>query len=140
MNTFLNSSDSPACSVCNQDTETIEHLFADCFHVRDIWHYFEEWLRSKFNCIMTFDKQTILFGKFKYRNMYRLQNLLILTVKQFIFASKYKNVPKLSMLMLKRTVTDRLHIEKLMLLKNCKFAEYEKHWQTQKICVIILSC
>lgn len=52
MNTFLNSSDSPACSVCNQDTETIEHLFADCFHVRDIWHYFEEWLRSKFNFLI----------------------------------------------------------------------------------------
>lgn len=54
---------------------------------------------------------------------------MTLTVKQFIFASKYKNVPKLSTLMLKRTFTD-IRIEKLMLLKNCKFAEDEKHWQT----------
>lgn len=62
--------------------------------------------------------------------MYRLQNILILTVKQFIFASKYKNVPNLSTLMLKRTVTDRIHIEKLLLHKNCKFAEFEKYWRT----------
>lgn len=126
----LNIIDSPACSFCNQDIETIEHLFVDCFHVKEIWLYFEEWLRRKFNFLMTFDKKTILFGKFKNRNMYRLQNILILTVKQFIFASKYKNVPNLSTLMLKQTVTDRIHIEKLLLLKNCKFAEYEKYWQT----------
>lgn len=67
--------------------------------------------------------------------MYRLQNILILTVKQFIFASKYKNVPNLSTLMLKRTVTDRIHIEKLLLLKICKFAEYEKYWKT--ICYLL---
>lgn len=34
--------------------------------------------------------------------------------------------------MLKRTVTDRIYIEKLLLIKNLRsrFAEYEKHWQT----------
>lgn len=32
--------------------------------------------------------------------------------------------------MLKRIVVNRLHIEKLILLMNCKFSEYEKHWQT----------
>lgn len=62
--------------------------------------------------------------------MSRLQNLLIHTVKQFIFASRYKNVPKFSTLMLKRTVNNRVHIEKLFLLKNYKFAVYEKYWQT----------
>lgn len=47
--------------------------------------------------------------------MDRLKNLLILKAKQFIFVSKYKNVPKCSMLKLKRTVTDKIHIEKLLL-------------------------
>lgn len=87
--------------------------------------------------LMTSDKLTIHFGKFKNRNVYRLSNLLILklTVKQFIFVSKYENVPNLSMLILKRIFSDRIHIKKLMLLNNCKFAEYEKHWQT--ICDVI---
>lgn len=52
---------------------------------------------------MTFYKQTIRFEKFKNRNMYRLKNLLILTIQQFVFACKYRNVSKLSTLMLKRT-------------------------------------
>lgn len=51
----------------------------------------------------------ILFGKFKSRNMYRLQNLLI---PKMIKNSRH----------VKRTVTDRIHIEKLLLLKNCKLS------------------
>lgn len=94
------------------------------------WHYFEEWLRSKFNSIMTFNEQTLLFGKFKNRNMNRIQNLLILTIKQFIFAHKYENVPKNSTLMLKQPVTDTINIKILLLLKNRKFVENEKHKQT----------
>ena len=28
---------SPTCNFCNLETETIEHLFFDCTHVKDIW-------------------------------------------------------------------------------------------------------
>lgn len=42
--------------------------------------------------------------------MYRLQNLLILTEKQLIFASKYMKVQKRTTSMLKRTVTDRIRM------------------------------
>lgn len=57
----LNIIDPPTCSFCNEDIETIEHLFVDCFHVKEIWLYFEEWLRSRFNFLMTFDKKNYTF-------------------------------------------------------------------------------
>lgn len=60
----LNLNDLPACSFCNQYI-IIDHFFDDCFYKREMWHYFEERIRSKFSLLMAFDKQTILFGKFK---------------------------------------------------------------------------
>lgn len=72
MNTFLklNLTDSSACSFCYHDIETIEHLFLDWFHVKEIWlrttwkNYLEASLISNH----------MLFGKFKYRHIYyRLQ-------------------------------------------------------------------
>lgn len=41
--------DSPASLFCNQDIESIEHLIVDCYYVKEIWHYLEEWFRSKVN-------------------------------------------------------------------------------------------
>jgi hypothetical protein len=80
---------------CKCDIETIDHLFFECFHVKELWCSIEDWILGKFNIHCSFDKQGILFGTRKYenKNIYRLQNILILVAKQFMFASKYKNVP-----------------------------------------------
>lgn len=88
---------------------------------------------NKFNIYVCFDKLSALFGNYTNRNTYRLQNLLILSVKQYIFASKYKQTTTPSLYMyfgcLEKTIIDRLYIEKYLLLKYCKYNEYEKHWQ-----------
>jgi hypothetical protein len=56
---------------------------------------FEDWILRKFIIHCSFDKQGILFGKYENKNIYRLQNRLILVEKLFIFAGKYKSVPDL---------------------------------------------
>ena len=87
--------DSQACTFCLSDIETIDHLFVECFKVKDLWCRIEEWVLDKFEMHCSFDKMSILFGKYENRNICKVQNLIILTVKQFIFASKYKSVSKL---------------------------------------------
>lgn len=49
----------------------------------------------KFEMQVTFDRHSILFGKYKERTLYKV-HLWILVIKQYIFASRYKDVPKLS--------------------------------------------
>lgn len=44
-------------------------------------------------------------------------------------------VPKLDMSALFTLITDRLLIEKYLLLKNCNFTQYEKH--LKKICDLL---
>lgn len=128
--------DSPSCTFCKNDIETIDHLFVECFQVKELWCRIEEWILEKFNIHCSFDRQGILFGKYENKNIYKLQNLLILVVKQFIFASKYKNVPKLHGDILIKVIIDRIFIEKFLLLQSCRFIEYERHWQN--ICNVLI--
>lgn len=127
----LNILNSSSCIFGKNYIETVEHLFYDCVHVKELWVKIEEWMLNKFNISVCFDKISVLFGKYTNRNIYRLQNLLILSVKQYIFASKYKQTttPSLYFGCLEKTIIDRLYIEKYLLLKDCKYNEYEKHWQ-----------
>lgn len=85
---------------------------------------------------VTFDKNSILFGKYKERNLYKVHNLLILIIKQYIFVSRYKEVPKLNFGALENIMKNRISVEKYILLKNCRFSEFERHWQ--KICDLLL--
>ena len=127
--------DSPACTFCLTDLETIDHLFVECFKVKDLWCRIEEWVLDKFEMHCSFDKMSILFGKYENRNICKVQNLFILTVKQFIFASKYKSIPKLNIDILIKRIIERIFIEKVLLLQSCKYMEYERHWQ--KICDVL---
>ena len=125
--------DSPTCSFCKEDLETIEHLFADCHIVKELWSNIEEWISNKFDRHISFDRKSILFGKFGNQNIYKCDNLIILTIKQYIYTGKYlyqmKNC-KLSVETLKNVLIEKIRIQKLLLLKNCRYDEYHRFWQT----------
>ena len=120
---------SPTCSFCKNDIESIEHLFIECPLVRKIWDDIEEWLLNKFRISVTFDKPSILFGKYKKKNMYKVHNLLSLIIKHYIFSCKYKKHPILSTNVLKVVIEQRILVEKFLLLKQCKFSEFNDNWQ-----------
>ena len=62
-------------------------------------------------------------------------NILVskLTIKQYIYTGKYlyqmKNC-KLSVETLKNVLIEKIRIQKLLLLKNCRYDEYNRFWQT----------
>lgn len=87
---------------------------------------------NRFNRSVCFDEISVLFGKYTNRNIYRLQKLLIISVKQYIFASKYRQTTALFLYFgfLEIIIIGRFFfIEKYLLhvLKDCKYNEYERH-------------
>ena len=62
--------------------------------------------------------------------MSRVYNLITLTIKYYIFSTKYKNNSYLSLSAPQQIFTDRILIEIMLLLKNCRYIEYETIWQT----------
>ena len=54
-----------------------------CPLVNDLLCSIEEWIFSMFEIHISFDVQYVLFGKHKNRDLFRFNNLVILTVKHF---------------------------------------------------------
>ena len=50
-------------------------------------------------------------------------------VNTIIDTCKYQNSPTVHIAAIKKLVTDRIMIEKYLLLRNCRYDEYESHWQ-----------
>ena len=50
--------------------------------------------------------------------MYKVENLLILVIKHFIFTCKYNSTKKLNIDALLNVITERIYVEKYLLLRN----------------------
>lgn len=94
-----------------------------------MWCDVGEWIFIQFEISITSDIQSVLSGKYKNKESYKFFNLIVLIVKQYIFSCKYKNNPIPNIHALKKVITERILTEKYLLLKKCKYKEYESHWQ-----------
>lgn len=86
----LKLTDSPLCSFCKTDIETIDHHFYECFYVKELCCDIEEWFLNEFDISIAFDRKSVLFGKFLKPSIHKLHNFLSMVVKWYIFATKYK--------------------------------------------------
>ena len=63
----MNLSDTEKCTFCNEEKETIEHLFLYCIVVSDLWKNFELCLKTKCGLLqINLSKSDILFGNLKF--------------------------------------------------------------------------
>ena len=58
--------DSNLCSFCNQQPESIEHLFIHCEFVKDLWNDLKRWMFNKLNIQieLTYQRQILGYGEF----------------------------------------------------------------------------
>ena len=57
--------------------------------------------------------------------MYKVENLLILVIKHFIFTCNYNSTKKLNIDALLNVITERIYVEKYLLFRNVEYAHYE---------------
>ena len=86
--------ESPLCSFCDKNEETLEHLFIFCEHSRAFWKEISSWLHE---CgIETLpdltDQINIMFGLFDVDNHFMLLNHIMLIAKQTIFLCRQKSI------------------------------------------------
>ena len=90
--------DSPRCSFCQFEIETIEHLYFHCYKVKTFWLHFCDWLpkpiKNNFKVILT--EKDILLG---YKNNSNMMintgkiNQYILYAKRYIYQQKINIQP-----------------------------------------------
>ena len=78
---------SPQCSYCGLEPELISHLYFNCNNVKNLWLEIKAWL-SGLNIDLPLVISSILFG-IKKESYDSLLNFIILTAKQFIWATKF---------------------------------------------------
>lgn len=90
----MNVVSSPSCTFCMFETEFIEHLFCECFIIKNLWFFvFDEWNR-KMNSSLSPSRDICVLGKFsntQYNSKDWALYILTLTVKYYVMQCKYES-------------------------------------------------
>ena len=80
--------DSDLCSFCNEETETIEHIFYSCTVAKCLWKELIDWLKPDIDLSSIFKFQSIMFGCLEHGAQNDLINILLLLTKRYIYVQR----------------------------------------------------
>ena len=83
----INKTDNNICEYCNQQTETIYHLFVECEIVKQFWNELQLWLNTHSTLTLNLDGKQIIFSNQDRRNTIR--NYLSIIAKHYIYTTKF---------------------------------------------------
>ena len=118
--------DNAFCTFCQEDEETIEHLFWNCEIVQAFIDEIDSWLLSN-GVSIPFTMQFFLFGDTSKSSRGDAINLILLQIKQYIFNCKYFQ-KKLSLVTMQRKIQSLYNIEKSTAIKNKKIDFFNQIW------------
>ena len=115
----------PLCSFCNNETETIEHLFYNCSHVILFWKKVEDWIKEKTNEEIKLSIIDVLFLKNNKRNF--ALNIMIILIKIYIFRKKFEN-KILKIDEINKILYNYYKLEKYIFISKGRMNIFEKRW------------
>ena len=116
-------SDTPMCTFCNNEIETLLHLFIECNKVVNIWQKVIENLLQPFG-VSSLTKEQIVLGVETTAEQNEIINHIILEVKYYIYMCKLdKCTPKF------QRIKNRLRMtEKRIAVKAGKMPKHIYKW------------
>jgi len=110
--------DNSLCDLCNNNEETISHLFWECTKTQILWHNLTEFLKTK-NITFEITRLEALLGITNGTHCY-IKNLLTILMKRFIYLMKLnKRNPSFTIFL--NYIKERMKIESLIALSKDKF-------------------
>ena len=111
-------SETSKCSFCNQNNETIEHLFCHCFVAKELWNDLNTFFENHLS-LYDLTPPTAFFG-FTEKNLddIILQNHLLLVFKTYLYKSQSYGFVCLKSLLLEIKKINRL--QKKIARSKCK--------------------
>ena len=122
---------SDRCSYCFVPSETVEHLFGNCFQVKNIYFTIMEWLESIGIEMPKFEQNVILYGLTPFNRNNALQNHILLLFKQFVYMCR-DETKMLSLHKFKIYIDQIQKIEYKIAKKNNKIICHLNKWQNLK--------
>ena len=120
--------DTDLCSFCNEEKETLLHLFVDCRHIKDLWIFSNDLIQRTSSIPALTDQQKILgIPEIVNSSQFDVVNHIAIVVKHFIHICKHKNqepsVPRL-----KERIIDIERLERMIAIRKNKFDLHNKKW------------
>ena len=120
--------DNDSCSFCNNEVETIEHVFTSCPTVVSLWNNLSIQIYNVVSKRVGFKFMNILFGEVPLSKTNQIINFLILYAKQYIFQCLYKKkIPIFQGLLYHLRL--RYEIEKYVSVRNSSMNKFNVLWK-----------
>ena len=121
--------ESPLCSFCHSENETLMHIFVTCPNISQFWRDIEEWVLRKTKYNLSLSQQDIILGSTHVEPFFLPINTLIMVAKYYIFtSSKTDRVPNIFELQKRARVI--YEEQKLVAKLDSKQFQFNKKWET----------
>ena len=120
--------DTDLCTFCEQDKETLIHLFFYCTQVQQLWQDVLEYLQERFGIasLDRFNCRNVILNELEERHA-SVVNFICLITKQYIYKQKCFR-QHLSSVQLLRLISSIENTEKYIAIKNGKIALHTQKW------------
>ena len=117
------------CTFCNNAPETVKHLFWNCIVTRNFFNELFTHIQNKCNLHLSeWGVKEILFGN---KKIDKVQNLLLLQAKHFLYFNKMKlQIPSFEVF--KKQICSFYKIQKFIAIKNFQQSKFDKTWDKYK--------
>ena len=119
---------SPLCHFCNQHKETMLHLFWLCPRVTKLWTAFKKYFSKALGIVLTLERCQVLLNNYNGQHK-NIINILIIIMKQYIYASKCQNHP-LNFMDFMSKVLEYYYCDKDITQTYDKLKQFEKKWKS----------
>ena len=119
--------ESKNCSLCNQEEETVIHLFIECNQVQQLWKQLQTYLQDTFQTVqIVLSKKGIILNEISEPS-HKGVNFICLLTKQFIYRQRCLK-QTMNFLTLKTYIQRVKTIECYIAKKNNKLGIHTKKW------------
>jgi len=120
--------ESPLCTFCQKEDESLKHLLLHCNITKNFWLAFSSWISKQNISMETLTLINILFGVLNDNGDFAILNHLILIPKYFIYKCKLnKTKPILRVFFEKIKLV--YHIERKIAKRNDRLHKHYKKWE-----------
>ena len=126
---------SPACSLCGESDESLEHLFLSCHYSNNFWAEVIKWLEDRKVKIEHFLNKDILFGIFGCEDEIFVNHILLLA-KQYLYSCR-QNKYSPSIRVLNSKINTVFLIETMIARSDNKLETHNMKWSNNIIQISI---
>ena len=120
--------ESPLCTFCLKEDESLEHLLFHCTITKNFWLAFSSWISEQNIYMETLTLINLLFGVFNDNKYFAILNHFILIAKYFIYKCKWtKTKPTLRVFFEKIKLV--YHMERKIAKRNDRLQKHYKKWE-----------